>query len=294
MEKTESNSLNMDIQSEVPQPELDQNLNSPQLQTMKSKSLVLMLLGIIGFILIGIGGYYLGLMNSNVENKVSDSSQIIHKDNIVTDEMVACTMEAKECPDGSFVGRVGPDCEFEQCPIFEETLEKEEVETWEREQYISNGQLVWDILQPVNTEVNKAGLHEGYLGLNSVDGEGNKLMAEFSFPIFTETGIPETLDDWVEIFMEKNLGDTFIDREVMPMSHIQGVSIKLIKTTSISPGGIKNSQIPFYFVLIWKHENKNGGSVNPSIISIKPNGDHKVTDKVINDFTLKIVQGIRF
>ena len=29
---------------------------------------------------------------------------------------VACTMEAKECPDGSFVGRQGPNCEFAECP----------------------------------------------------------------------------------------------------------------------------------------------------------------------------------
>ncbi|NYZ77745.1 eight-cysteine-cluster domain-containing protein [Candidatus Micrarchaeota archaeon] len=29
---------------------------------------------------------------------------------------VACTMEAKLCPDGSYVGRVPPDCEFEECP----------------------------------------------------------------------------------------------------------------------------------------------------------------------------------
>ena len=29
---------------------------------------------------------------------------------------VACTMEAKLCPDGSAVGRVGPNCEFAQCP----------------------------------------------------------------------------------------------------------------------------------------------------------------------------------
>lgn len=28
----------------------------------------------------------------------------------------ACTMEAKLCPDGSYVGRTGPDCEFAQCP----------------------------------------------------------------------------------------------------------------------------------------------------------------------------------
>jgi hypothetical protein len=30
---------------------------------------------------------------------------------------VACTMEAKLCPDGSSVGRTGPNCEFAQCPV---------------------------------------------------------------------------------------------------------------------------------------------------------------------------------
>jgi hypothetical protein len=29
---------------------------------------------------------------------------------------VACTQEAKLCPDGSYVGRTGPNCEFEKCP----------------------------------------------------------------------------------------------------------------------------------------------------------------------------------
>jgi len=29
---------------------------------------------------------------------------------------VACTMEAKICPDGTAVGRVGPKCEFAPCP----------------------------------------------------------------------------------------------------------------------------------------------------------------------------------
>jgi hypothetical protein len=31
-------------------------------------------------------------------------------------EPVACTMEAKICPDGSAVGRSGPKCEFAACP----------------------------------------------------------------------------------------------------------------------------------------------------------------------------------
>ncbi len=33
-----------------------------------------------------------------------------------TQSPVACTQEAKICPDGSSVGRVGPNCEFAQCP----------------------------------------------------------------------------------------------------------------------------------------------------------------------------------
>jgi flagellar basal body-associated protein FliL len=30
-------------------------------------------------------------------------------------EQIACTMEAKLCPDGSYVGRTGPKCEFTPC-----------------------------------------------------------------------------------------------------------------------------------------------------------------------------------
>ncbi len=33
-----------------------------------------------------------------------------------TPKQVACTMEAKLCPDGSSVGRTGPNCEFASCP----------------------------------------------------------------------------------------------------------------------------------------------------------------------------------
>ena len=34
-----------------------------------------------------------------------------------SNKQVACTMEAKLCPDGSSVGRTGPKCEFSKCPI---------------------------------------------------------------------------------------------------------------------------------------------------------------------------------
>lgn len=33
-----------------------------------------------------------------------------------TTEPVACTMDAKACPDGTFVGRIPPNCEWASCP----------------------------------------------------------------------------------------------------------------------------------------------------------------------------------
>ncbi len=33
-----------------------------------------------------------------------------------TDRKIFCTQEAKQCPDGTWVGRTGPNCEFTKCP----------------------------------------------------------------------------------------------------------------------------------------------------------------------------------
>lgn len=41
-------------------------------------------------------------------------------------ESRVCTQEVKACPDGSFVGKVGPNCEFAPCPDDGGTLESGE------------------------------------------------------------------------------------------------------------------------------------------------------------------------
>ncbi|TSC75831.1 MAG: hypothetical protein G01um101430_1 [Parcubacteria group bacterium Gr01-1014_30] len=44
----------------------------------------------------------------------------------------ACTQEAKLCPDGSYVGRTGPNCEFAECPPDSTAgLVPSEVEEWQ-------------------------------------------------------------------------------------------------------------------------------------------------------------------
>lgn len=67
---------------------------------MKSKANILLIL-LVALVMVVVA--YIVLRNSN------DSS---NADN----ERVACTLEAKLCPDGSYVGRVGPNCEFAPCP----------------------------------------------------------------------------------------------------------------------------------------------------------------------------------
>ena len=35
---------------------------------------------------------------------------------LLPEDQLACTQEAKMCPDDSYVGREGPNCEFAECP----------------------------------------------------------------------------------------------------------------------------------------------------------------------------------
>jgi hypothetical protein len=37
-------------------------------------------------------------------------------DDVTRSDDIFCTQEAKLCPDGSYVGRTGPNCEFAPCP----------------------------------------------------------------------------------------------------------------------------------------------------------------------------------
>lgn len=53
--------------------------------------------------------------NGKIEPLEVDIMKLINDSLSFTDQ-VACTMEAKVCPDGSYVSRSGPKCEFEACP----------------------------------------------------------------------------------------------------------------------------------------------------------------------------------
>lgn len=71
--------------------------------------IVLIILGLLVLAGIGVaGGYYYGTMQHD------DAVPIVVE--TPAPKMVACTMDAMICPDGSAVGRSGPNCEFDPCP----------------------------------------------------------------------------------------------------------------------------------------------------------------------------------
>ncbi len=47
---------------------------------------------------------------------VTDADVIPSPNELPDGAMTMCTMDAKQCPDGSYVGRSGPDCRFAACP----------------------------------------------------------------------------------------------------------------------------------------------------------------------------------
>jgi hypothetical protein len=54
-----------------------------------------------------------------VKMKIKDEGFFCHGSKCldIKDEKVVCTADAKQCPDGSFVGREGKDCQFKECPV---------------------------------------------------------------------------------------------------------------------------------------------------------------------------------
>ncbi len=64
---------------------------------------------------------------------------------------VACTEDAKICPDGSAVGRVPPDCEFAPCPSGEMSLE-EAITIAESSECVEKGDLTEETFYNENTK----------------------------------------------------------------------------------------------------------------------------------------------
>jgi len=89
-------------------------------------------------------------------------------------EQVACTMDAKLCPDGSSVGREGPKCEFKACP--EVKVETPVAKTADWKTY-TNTQYGFELKYPSDFKItvnkNPAGYLNLYLGYSNTSYIGD-------------------------------------------------------------------------------------------------------------------------
>ena len=81
---------------------------------------------------------------------------------------VACTMDAKICPDGSAVGRQGPNCEFAPCPVQNE----------EQEIRVSTPQRNGEVGLPL-VITGEARVYENVFGYRLLNANGKKLLEGF-------------------------------------------------------------------------------------------------------------------
>lgn len=79
------------------------------------------IIALIIVVLVLVAGYFYWQQNKSV---ITDPGQ------------VACTMEARICPDGvTYVGRQGPKCEFESCPVAKVVDGTADWQTYKNEEY---------------------------------------------------------------------------------------------------------------------------------------------------------------
>jgi len=67
---------------------------------------------LVMFIMFPVVTFYLGVMYQERLDKPFMQQYV----EAIKPIQKACTMEAKLCPDGSYVGRSGSNCEFDKCP----------------------------------------------------------------------------------------------------------------------------------------------------------------------------------
>ncbi len=97
---------------------------------------------IIGGLLVLLGGVIFLIFS---EGNILESMHI-------QQQVPACTEEAKICPDGSYVGRSGPDCAFAECPgpypgvIFDNQVPPKEGETVTQKLCAREGEFISDVL----------------------------------------------------------------------------------------------------------------------------------------------------
>ena len=93
-------------------------------QPKQANNILMMFVGFFLIMIFGIGGYFLGKSSNKSQviiPTISPTPTIFLSPTNIPNNNTVCTQDAKQCPDGSYVSRTGPKCEFSPCPIISPT-----------------------------------------------------------------------------------------------------------------------------------------------------------------------------
>ncbi len=131
-----------------------------------------------------------------IENAIENSKKVIG--NILGNQTEkACTQEAKICPDGTAVGRSGPNCEFGPCPIA-----KDETTSWKTYQ---NKEYGFEVKYPKEWKQNENQDNVEFLSPQDIEARKN---SDSHFHTFSMNISVEALgkNEIFEILMQKRFG----------------------------------------------------------------------------------------
>ena len=73
-------------------------------------------IGMVAIFAVAAGVFVWNFWNMMKAGKIGTVKEVVPDENSKIEEKKACTQEAKQCPDGSYVSRTGQNCEFAACP----------------------------------------------------------------------------------------------------------------------------------------------------------------------------------
>ena len=199
-----------------------EKLNNNGKKSGKIIGIIILLICLCGII---VGGYYFRDDIANLLNLKEET------------EKIDCMMDMKECPDGSFVNRIQPNCEFAECSTVADdknVIDKVDISDWQTYRNKEHG---FEMKYPIDWELrNKEEIKNPVISVSgmpvlSQDSLGNEKEMISAGIIVVDNSAGKSLDDysWID---ESEINDSKIEIEmeiIIPKTSFQVDSIEAIK-----------------------------------------------------------------
>jgi len=199
-------------------------------------------------------------------------------------DQIACTQDGKVCPDGSVVGRQGPNCEFEECPFTPDAID--ETAGWKT---YTNDKYGFEFKYP-----------ESYLLSDDCDGKCLSLgIRSKPLPPRTYGTFPVLIISSSKYAYPYN-GDIikFVTEQLYSPSVVSGEGIKNLKIEAVNLGRISGAK-----VTASREDGMGIRSESQMIYGIDPKNEssyfvfgfwqYKADNDELNNFT-KILSSVKF